>query len=229
MRTLLVLGILAVLLLVTPSNSAGTQDGGGEKEISSLREFIGQNEDGRADWMEEESSLSNDGQVLLRSRRQNSKPKKKICNGCFTSLSVKDKPIRSRRHRKESRRRGKKKNAGKRRLEELEGGMRRDHHHRHDDHHQHPEGVMEEKTKRRSGTRSIITSSRYGGVREDLGDGKEMEGRRRKGHHHRHPPSSEDEKDASPLSGGIMEDLGDGKWWGTEGAVQRCKYGTANI
>ncbi|KAM5126651.1 uncharacterized protein ACMZJ9_021302 [Mantella aurantiaca] len=35
MRTLLVLGILAVLLLVTPSNSAGTQDGGGEKSVDS--------------------------------------------------------------------------------------------------------------------------------------------------------------------------------------------------
>ncbi|XP_073488631.1 uncharacterized protein [Aquarana catesbeiana] len=117
MRTLLILGGLIVcVLLVTPSNGDRTesQDGGGEKGASDLREFVGENEDGKPNGIVAGSSSAIDQRAQLRSRRDpirlpkrsrrqekkqepsspSNPPKWKKCPGCYSSLIVKDPEIR---------------------------------------------------------------------------------------------------------------------------------------
>ncbi|XP_040211288.1 serine/arginine repetitive matrix protein 1-like isoform X2 [Rana temporaria] len=95
MRTLLILGGLVCVLLVTPSHGDRTESrDGGEKGTSDLREFFGQNEDGKANGIGSFSAIDQ-----LRFRRQEpSSPgapqRRKKCPGCFSAIaSVDVKPI----------------------------------------------------------------------------------------------------------------------------------------
>ncbi|XP_072269226.1 uncharacterized protein [Pyxicephalus adspersus] len=201
MRSLLVLGVIALcVLLGTPTTGERTE--GGEKESSNQRELIGENE-GEVSRVLAGSSIGQ--QARPRSRREpptNSKPRrKKPCIGCFTALREKDPELvyvapksRQRRqdpsgplkpHRGENKR-WKNKNGGKHGPEGgyLEGEKRgphkhnHPHRHRHPHHRQDPEQPMEEKIKAHSGHRSLITST-FPWERNMDGDTKERAGKKK--------------------------------------------------
>ncbi|CAI9616242.1 unnamed protein product, partial [Staurois parvus] len=190
MRTLLILGGLVVaVLLVTPSNGERrvSQDGG-EKGTSNLREFIGQNEDGRANGFDVDSSL-----VHLQSKRvkkPKTKPTKKpplpnmygLTARAMSDVSAPEKPPRG------EGRRGKKRDGEMRRREEKEEGKKRRHHHHH-----HPEEEKEEKKTRRTGSRSPITSMREG-RKEDLTDGAEAVGRMKRNSNNRNTKNGQNKR-----------------------------------
>ncbi|XP_072269220.1 uncharacterized protein [Pyxicephalus adspersus] len=136
MRSLLVLGVIALcVLLGTPTTGERTEGG---EESSNQRELIGENE-GEVSRVLAGSSIGQ--QARPRSRRQepptNSKPRrKKPCIGCFTALREKDPELvyvapKSRQRRQDSshppggegKRRGKK-NGGKHRAEDPSGPLK---------------------------------------------------------------------------------------------------------
>ncbi|CAI9616241.1 unnamed protein product, partial [Staurois parvus] len=210
MRTLLILGGLVVaVLLVTPSNGERrvSQDGG-EKGTSNLREFIGQNEDGRANGFDVDSSL-----VHLQSKRQEpsspTKPRKwKKCTGCFTSLMI-DEPIkfdvppRMRRQEKKKVKKPKTKPTKKPPLPNMYGLTAR----------AMSDVSAPEKPPRGEGRRG---KKRDGEMRRRE---EKEEGKKRRHHHHHHPEEEKEEKKTrrtgsrSPITSmreGRKEDLTDG-------------------
>ncbi|XP_072269228.1 uncharacterized protein [Pyxicephalus adspersus] len=177
MRSLLVLGVIALcVLLGTPTTGERTE--GGEKESSNQRELIGENE-GEVSRVLAGSSIGQ--QARPRSRRDpelvyvapKSRQRRQDPSG----------PLKP--HRGENKR-WKNKNGGKHGPEGgyLEGEKRgphkhnHPHRHRHPHHRQDPEQPMEEKIKAHSGHRSLITST-FPWERNMDGDTKERAGKKK--------------------------------------------------